>query len=64
MIKRLATLALSGGVYKMPSSSLGLPSISGGNTSHRTNLMFVQEETLAGNGYFAIEIPSKEVKSV
>ena len=62
MIKRLATLALPGGVYKMPSSNLGLPSISGGNTSHRTNLMFVQDETLTGNRHFAIEIPSKDMK--
>ena len=62
MIKILATLVLSDSVYKMPSSNLGLPSISGGNTSPRTNLMFLQEETLAGNGHFAIEISSRDKK--
>ena len=62
MIKLLATLALSDSGYKMPSSSLGLPSISGGYTSQRTNLMFVQDETLAGNGHFAIEIPFGDKK--
>ena len=62
MTKLLATLALSDNVYKIPSSNLGLPSISGGNTSHKTNLMFVQEETWAGNGHFAIEIPSRDKK--
>ena len=46
----------------MPSSYLGLPSILGGNMSHRTNLMFVQDETLAGNGHFAIQIPSRDNK--
>ena len=62
MTKLLATLALSDNVYKIPSSNLGLPSISGGNTSHKTNLMFVLDETLAGNGHFAIEIPSRDKK--
>ena len=47
MIKLLVTLALSDSAYKMPSSNLGLPSISEGNTSRRTNLMFVQDELLA-----------------
>ena len=62
MIKPLATLALSDSVYKMLSSNLGLPPISGGNTSHRTNLMFVQDETLAGNRHFATKIPSRDKK--
>ena len=62
MIKLLATIALSESVYKMPSSNLGLPPISGGNMSLRTNLMFVQDETLAGNEHFAIEIPSRDKK--
>ena len=62
MIKLLATLALSDSVYKMPSSNPGLPFISGGNASHRTNLLFVQDETLAGNGHFTIEIPSRDKK--
>ena len=56
------TLALSESVYKMPSSNLGLPPISKGNMSLRTNLMFVQDETLAGNEHFAIEIPSRDKK--
>ena len=62
MIKLLATLGLSGSVYKIPSCNLGLSSFSGGNTSHRTNMMFVQDETLAGSGHFAIEIPSRDKK--
>ena len=62
MIKHLVTLALSDSVYKMYSFNLGLPSISGGNTPHRTNLLFVKEETLVGNGHFAIEIPSRDKK--
>ena len=46
MIKLLVTLALSDSVYKMLSSNLGLPSFSGGNTSHRANPMFAQDEIL------------------
>ena len=62
MIKLLATLALSDSGYKVPSSNLGLASISGEYTSHGTNLMFEKDETLAGNEHFATEIPSRDKK--
>ena len=32
------------------------------NTSHRTGLTFVQDKTLAWNGHFATEIPSRDKK--
>ena len=38
--------------------------ISGGKTSHRTNLMYVQQESLSKCGSFAVEIRKKYKKEV